>query len=70
MPQDEKPKKKLPVVAIVAFVAVFGLIAFLATRQTFARYSLAESALKSGHAGVAAAALAPEIGSGIHDLLS
>ena len=58
-------------VAII-FILVIGLIIvaiYFSIKLSMKRYELAGDALKHGHAGVAAAALAPEIGTGIGDAI-
>jgi hypothetical protein len=56
------------VILVILFFAFFIFIIYLAMRANVARYQLASQAIKSGQGGVAAAALAPEIGEGIGDL--
>ena len=59
----------LGVLLCILFFGFFIFIMYLAMKANVARYSLASQALKSGQGGVAAAALAPEIGQGLGDLL-
>lgn len=58
-------------VAII-FILIIGLMIvaiYFSIKLSIKRYELAGDALKQGHTGVAAAALAPEIGEGIGDVI-
>ena len=54
----------------ILFFGLFIFIIYLVMRANVARYELASQAIKSGQGGVAAAALAPEIGEGIGGLIN
>jgi amino acid transporter len=57
-----------PVATVIIFILFFGffiVVAYFGIQSTMARYKLAEDAIDKGQGGVAAAALAPEIGEGI-----
>ena len=51
---------------IILFVSIFVIFAVVGIYMTLKRYQLAGAAIKSGQGWVAAAALAPEIGSVLH----
>lgn len=56
----------------IIFILVIGLMIvaiYFSIKLSIKRYELAGDALKHGHTGVAAAALAPEIGEGIGDAI-
>jgi hypothetical protein len=57
-----------PVATVIIFILFFGffaVVAYFSIQATMARYKLADDAISAGQGGVAAAALAPEIGEGI-----
>jgi hypothetical protein len=57
---------------ILIFVLVIGLMIvmiYFSIKLSMKRYEIAGDAIKHGHTGVAAAALAPEIGEGIGDAI-
>lgn len=65
---DNKFSTGIGIILMMLFFGFFIFIIYLVTRANIARYQLASQAIKSGQGGVAAAALAPEIGEGIGDL--
>lgn len=61
------------ILVLIIFIAVFALsaiAAYFSVKMSMKRYGVAESALKQGNTGVAVAALSPEIGEGIGDVMS
>lgn len=56
-------------VLIVIFMIFFSGILYFGFKLSMARYQLTSDAIKRGDTGIAMASLAPEIGSGISDLI-
>lgn len=57
---------------VLIFILVIGLMIvmiYFSIKLSLKRYEIAGDAIKQGHTGVAAAALAPEIGEGIGDVI-
>ncbi len=57
------------IIIFFIFLIFIGIIIYFTMRANIERYKIAGDALRHGHAGVAAAALAPEIGAGIGNVL-
>ena len=62
-------EKIFMVIIFILFFGFFLVLAYFSIKASMYRYELASDAMKKGKTGIAAAALAPEIGEGIGDVI-
>lgn len=62
-------EKVFMVIMFIIFFGFFIVLAYFSIKSSMYRYELASDAMKKGKTGIAAAALAPEIGEGIGDVI-
>jgi len=67
---DDSNPPSIGVILIFVLVIVLTIVmVYFSIKLSMKRYEIAGDAIKHGHTGVAAAALAPEIGEGIGDVI-
>lgn len=62
-------EKIFVIILFILFFGFFIVITYFSIKASISRYELASDAIKKGKTGIAAAALAPEIGEGIGDVI-